>query len=242
MKKMEIKKEHIEEEIKEIFSNNDKIISNHTEKRLDRILEDTIGQEIILSALLKRSKEVINDEKIIDGFIYQKILEHKDDKFINKLLVKLPNGIMEMKQTIKIDYQPLQQSLIRKNFQEADKLTQKYLCKLVEIKTKSTKNWLYFTDIQFIPKTELFQIDLLWKIYSGGKFGFSVQKAIWMKYNKQWDKLWEKIKWLEIENGIMKRYPKEFTWTTDAPEGHLPLFNQLRGTQTLLYLFKSIDW
>lgn len=239
---MEIKKEHIEKQIEEIFSKNDKVISNNTEKKLDNILENTAGKKIILSTIIKRSKQIINHNNIIDGFIYQKILENKDDKFVQELLLSLPNGIIKMEQSIKINYQPLQKLLINKNFEEADQLTQRYLCKLVEIKTKSLKNWLYFTDIQFIPKTELFQIDLLWKIYSKGKFGFSVQKAIWVKYNKQWDKLWEKIKWLKIENGIMKRYPKEFTWTTDAPEGHLPLFNQLRGTQTLLYLFNSIDW
>lgn len=83
---------------------------------------------------------------------------------------------------------------------------------------------------------------MLWKVYSKGKFGFSIQKNIWLKQNKQWDKLWEKIKWLEAKTGIMKRYPKEFTWSIDAPEGHLPLFNQLRGTQTLYYLFQKINW
>ena len=147
-----------------------------------------------------------------------------------------------MEKYIEINYQPLQELLITKNFQEADKLTQKYLCELVEKQTQQKKQWLYFTDINFIPVSELFVIDLLWKTYSKGKFGFSVQKSIWMKYNNKWDKLWEKIKWSEITTGTMKRYPQEFIWTIDAPEGHLPLFNQLRGTQTLSYLFKKINW
>nr|YP_009396523.1 hypothetical protein [Vertebrata australis]ARW65709.1 hypothetical protein [Vertebrata australis] len=242
MKNMQSKEEYIKEQTKAIFSKNDKIISSHTEQKLNNILKNEIGKEIILSTIIERNKKIVDHTSIMDGFIYQKILESKDSKFIEKLLIQLPNGIIKTGKSAKIDYQPLQKLLINKNFQEADKLTQNYLCKLVEIKTKNSKNWLYFTDIQFIPKTELFQIDLLWKIYSQGKFGFSVQKEIWIKYNKQWDKLWEKIKWLKIENGIMKRYPQEFTWTTEAPEGHLPLFNQLRGTQTLVYLFNSIDW
>nr|YP_009394463.1 hypothetical protein [Vertebrata thuyoides]ARW63025.1 hypothetical protein [Vertebrata thuyoides] len=242
MKKIQNEKEYIEKQVKAIFSNNSQTISSNVEKKLDNILKDEKGQEIILSTIIKRNKEITNFYSILDGFIYQKILESNNDKLIQKLLIDLPNGIIKLKKSTEVDYQPLQNCLINKNFQEADKLTQMYLCKIVEITTKNSKNWLYFTDIQFIPKTELFQIDLLWKIYSNGKFGFSVQKEIWIKYNKKWDKLWEKIKWLKIENGIMKRYPQEFTWTTDAPEGHLPLFNQLRGTQTLFHLFNNIDW
>nr|YP_009122287.1 hypothetical protein [Vertebrata lanosa]AJH66045.1 hypothetical protein [Vertebrata lanosa] len=242
MKKTKGNKEYIEQEIKAIFSKSDHIVSNDTEKRLDNILEDKVGKEMILSNIIKRNTKVVNNPDITDGLIYQKILKSQDNTCVQRLLFSLPNGIIKLKKSEKINYQPLQNLLIKQNFQEADKLTQTYLCKLVEIETKNSKNWLYFTDIQFIPKTDLFQIDLLWKIYSKGKFGFSVQKEIWVKYNEQWDKLWEKINWLKIENGIMKRYPQEFTWTTDAPKGHLPLFNQLRGTQTLFYLFNSIDW
>ena len=33
-----------------------------------------------------------------------------------------------------------------------------------------------------------------------------------------------------------RKWPAEFTYTTDAPKGHLPLTNCLRGTQ----LFKAI--
>ena len=108
------------------------------------------------------------------------------------------------------------------------------------MKTNNKKNWLYFTDIQFLPKQDLFILDKLWKIYSKGKFGFSIQKKIWVYNNKKWDKFWEKINW--ISNGVMRRYPNDFVWTVDAPEGHLPLFNQLRGTQTLSYLFRNIQW
>nr|YP_009394672.1 hypothetical protein [Polysiphonia elongata]ARW63234.1 hypothetical protein [Polysiphonia elongata] len=234
--------EKIEEEVKIIFSNNDKIISSKTEEKINEIIDKEIGKKILVSTIIKKYKNLNQKSSIIDGLIYQKVIETKESEFTNELILNLPKGIIYLEESMSINYQPLQDLLIKKSFQEADKLTQQYLCILVEQKTMQTKKWLYFTDIQFIPKYELFKIDLLWRTYSKGKFGFSIQKNIWIKYNKEWDKLWEKIEWLEVTTGAMKRYPKEFNWTAEAPKGHLPLFNQLRGTQTLCYLFKKIDW
>nr|ARW60521.1 hypothetical protein [Polysiphonia sp.] len=230
----------IEEKIKTILTSNLSIITTDAERTLDSILINKEGKKNILEILVNRNKANKNNPEIIDGLMYQKIMETNDDKIMNQLIQKLPNGIINLTKFTGVNYQHLQELLINKKFEEADKFTQKCLCELVKLKTNKKKNWLYFTDIQFIPKENLFILDLLWKTYSKGKFGFAIQKKIWLKNNKKWDKLWEKIYW--TKNGVMKRYPQEFTWTMDAPEGHLPLFNQLRGTQTLLYLFNNIDW
>nr|YP_009395298.1 hypothetical protein [Polysiphonia infestans]ARW64278.1 hypothetical protein [Polysiphonia infestans] len=231
-----------EEQIKIIFSKNDKIVSSKTEDMINKIIKQEVGKKLILSTIIERYKNINQTVDIVDGLVYQKIVETKDNELINELLFSLPKGIINLEKSTLINYQPLQKLLIQKSFREADKLTQKHLCELVEKQTQNTKNWLYFTDIQFISNHELFTIDLLWKTYSRGKFGFSIQKDIWIKYDQRWDKLWEKINWLDTQTGIMKRYPQDFNWTTEAPEGHLPLFNQLRGTQTLCYLFNKIDW
>lgn len=232
----------IETTLKKIFSSENTTISKSMEGKLNDILKTNTGKDIILSEIIKRNVPLLKEPQIGDGFVYQKIIETKEEAFVRKLTSRLPSGIIKFNRPIPINYQPLQDMLINKKFQEADILTQKYLCQLAAIKTSNYKNWLYFTDIQFIPKTELFKIDLLWKTYSKGKFGFSIQKKIWIQYNKKWDKLWEINNWIESDNGTMRRYPQEFNWTIDAPSGHLPLFNQLRGTQTLSYLFKTIDW
>ena len=34
-------------------------------------------------------------------------------------------------------------------------------------------------------------------------------------------------------NGTWTRYPSAFTWSLAAPEGHLPLVNQLRGVRLM---------
>lgn len=242
MNEIQDQTKYMDKEIGFIFSNNDKTISFNTEKKIDKIITEETSTEAIISSVVSRYKKIDEHISIVDGFIYQKIIETNNKKLIDKLKNHLPKGVINLEKYREINYQPLQELLITQNFQEADKLTQKYLCELVEKQTNKRKQWLYFTDISFIPVNELFIIDLLWKTYSKGKFGFSVQKDIWIKYNSKWDKLWEKIKWSEMTTGTMKRYPQEFIWTIDAPEGHLPLFNQLRGTQTLSYLFKKINW
>nr|YP_010618614.1 hypothetical protein PN024_pgp181 [Rhodomelopsis africana]WAX02627.1 hypothetical protein [Rhodomelopsis africana] len=229
-----------EKQIITILTKNYSIINPEIEKIIDQILINKQEREIIINQIIKRSNLNNNSARIIDGLIYQKVIETSDKQTIKQLIQKLPDGVINSTKLKNINYQILQKLLINKRFEEADKLTQKCLCEIVELTTNNKKNWLYFTDIQFVPKEDLFILDLLWKIYSKGKFGFSIQKKIWIKNNKKWDKLWEKIYWLK--QGVMKRYPQEFMWTIDAPEGHLPLFNQLRGTQTLYYLFNNIEW
>lgn len=231
---------NINHEIDRIFKESYSVISNQVETSINDILTDTKGEKALMQIIIERRNNVNINPHVIDGFIYQKIMEKSNNEIKEELFINLPNGVISLESLGQLNYQPLQDLLVNQQFQEADKLTQKYLCKLVEINTNNQKNWLYFTDIQFLPKQDLFIIDMLWHIYSKGKFGFSIQKKIWINSNKNWEKLWEKISW--TNKGIMKRYPNEFLWTMDAPEGHLPLFNQLRGTQTLHYLFNKIEW
>lgn len=220
--------------IKEHFTK----INKNTETIVENIYANE--QEELLQFMIQRL--IVNKQSadVLDGFIYQKLLKTNKNIIKNKLISSFPNGIVILKSCLKIHYEPLQKLLMHEKFKEADELTNKYLYELVKQQYPSVKRWLYFTDIQFLPSEDLFTLDFLWQIYSKGKFGFSIQKQIWIKNNQNWDTLWDKISW--TNNGVMNRYPQEFQWTTEAPEGHLPLFNQLRGTQTLSYLFKSITW
>nr|ARW64064.1 hypothetical protein [Chondria sp. (in: red algae)] len=229
---------NMSDKLRTIASKNFINITNDTEKTIDLIYKN--NPEILLDFIIERILVNKQDADILDGFIFQKLL-HTDITNINQKLNKyFPNGIAKQRTSLEASYQNLQNLLMNEAFEEADKITSKYLCELVEIQTNNKKNWLYFTDIQFITSKDLFAIDSLWKIYSKGNFGFSVQKQIWIQNSKNWDKVWEKINW--TINGKMKRYPHEFMWTLEAPKGHLPLSNQLRGTKTLLYVFNKITW
>lgn len=202
--------------------------------------EGLIGEEALSDLLIRR---LIIDTSIpdyLDGLIFQVLNKTSFHTIKQNLNNYFPNGIIKFQTNLTIDYQPLQGLLINEDFQEADKLTQLFLCKLAGIYQKSKRNWLYFTDIPLLPIQDLYTIDLLWRIYSGGKFGFSVQREIWLANDGNWERLWHKIGWKK--EGVSSRYPNEFIWNTGAPYGHLPLFNQLRGVQVLNALFNHIIW
>lgn len=54
--------------------------------------------------------------------------------------------------------------------------------------------------------------------------------------NKRWGKFFKQIDWTVGENNVYRKWPAEFDYSLEAPKGHLPLTNALRGTQ----LFQAI--
>lgn len=53
-------------------------------------------------------------------------------------------------------------------------------------------------EVKFIPEQDLQTIDALWKAASGGKFGYSVQKEVWMQQSKYWSRFFKKIDWTQV--------------------------------------------
>ena len=147
--------------------------------------------------------------------------------------------IVLLKSERNIDYTPLETLLKAQDFQAADKLTLEKLCELAGVEPTQRK-WLYFTEVENFPVTDLQTIDKLWLNYSEGKFGFSVQREIWLSLGKNWEKLWPKIGWKSGNNWT--RYPNEFIWDLSAPKGHLPLSNQLRGVRVMASLLSHPAW
>jgi len=138
-----------------------------------------------------------------------------------------------------IDYEPLQTLLAQQQFQAADQLTLQKLCELAGPAAVQRK-WLYFSEVDSFPVADLQTLDQLWLMHSQGKFGFSVQRKIWLSLGKNWEELWPKIGWKLGNNWT--RYPQEFTWDLSAPRGHLPLSNQLRGVRVIYSLLTHPAW
>nr|YP_010330222.1 hypothetical protein MW505_pgp059 [Porphyridium aerugineum]UNJ17938.1 hypothetical protein [Porphyridium aerugineum] len=208
-------------------------------KEIINIIQDADFNNIdILNSLLKfleeRKFSQNNFPNYIDGFIYSIIYNTNYDL----LKTKFPEGIINYKTEKHLDYSDLEKLLIESRFQEADKLTQ---IKLIKLAGLDNRQWLYFTDIPKIPIKDLKTIDTLWRLYSFDKFGFSIQRSIWFKLNKDWDAFLDNIGWT-LKNKTPCRYPIEFIWNTNGPKGHLPLFNQLRGSQSLSALFQHPAW
>jgi hypothetical protein len=150
-----------------------------------------------------------------------------------------PTGIVDLRSDRNVDYQPLQQLMVNQQWLEADKLNNLKLCEIAG-ETSLARKWIYFSEVTGLPKTDLQTINALWLAHSGGRFGYSVQREIWLASGKNWERFWPKLKWKD--GFVWTRYPGAFEWNLDSPRGHLPLTNQLRGVQAMNALMNHPAW
>lgn len=220
----------------------DKLFSGKEANQLPAITElATLGEEglQVFDEFIQARKAANTDVTMIDGKIHQTLLQSVLPRAIEIAQTHYPNGVVTLKSEKAIDYQPIQVLLAKQDFEEADRVTSKKLCEAAGAAALA-RGWLYFTDAKSIPISDLQTINQLWLVYSEGKFGFSVQRKIWLSLGKGWEKFWLKIGWKK--DGSFTRYPNEFIWSLDAPRGHLPLSNQLRGNKTMQAIFSHPAW
>lgn len=194
------------------------------------------GEAVLMEFLLQRSS---SPPTWIDGNAYQVLYKTDSPETKEFLQTHFPKGIVVLKSERGIDYAQLQQLLAAQDFQAADRITLQKLCELAGPEAVQRK-WLYFTDVENFTITDLQTINTLWLIHSEGKFGFSIQREIWLSLGKSWEKFWPKIGWKNGNNWT--RYPDGFTWNLTAPKGHLPLSNQLRGVRVIASLLSHPAW
>ncbi|NJL78468.1 MAG: hypothetical protein HC836_24595 [Richelia sp. RM2_1_2] len=194
------------------------------------------GLKVLMEFLSKRRDVAAN---LVDGKVYQILYQSNFTETKEFLQINFPQGIVPLKSDCNIDYTQLQKLLANQDFQEADRLTLQKMCELSGEEALKRK-WLYFTEVEKFPVTDLQTINNLWLIHSQGKFGFSIQREIWLGLRKNWENLWVKIGWKNGNNWT--RYPNEFIWNLDAPKGHLPLSNQLRGVRAISSLLSHPAW
>lgn len=220
----------------------DKLFSGKEANQLPAIAElATLGEEglQIFDEFIQARKAANTDVTWIDGKIHQTLLQSDIPIAIAIAQTHYPYGVVTLKSEKAIDYQQIQMLLAKQDFEEADRVTSKKLCEVAGAGALA-RGWLYFTEIKSIPISDLQTINQLWLVYSEGKFGFSVQRKIWLSLGKGWEKFWLKIGWKK--DGSFTRYPNEFIWSLDAPRGHLPLSNQLRGNKTMQAIFSHPAW
>jgi GUN4-like/ARM-like repeat domain, GUN4-N terminal len=193
------------------------------------------GLEVLMSFLRDRSAT----PSLIDGKAYQILLSSGDPKAQEFLKTQFPQGLVPLQSQQGVDYSSLQDLLVRQEFQAADRLTLEKMCELAGASAVQRK-WLYFTEAEKLPTLDLRTINTLWQVYSEGKFGFSVQRELWVSTGNHWEALWGLIGWKSGNNWT--RYPQEFTWNLSAPKGHLPLSNQLRGVRVISALLTHPAW
>ena len=129
-----------------------------------------------------------------------------------------------------LNYTPLQLALIRQDFEEADRLTSEHLRQLAGPAAEK-RGYVYYSEVPPMASVDLESLDRLWVTFSQARFGFSVQLRLLRSLGNRWEQLWPRIGWKQA--GLWTRYPKAFTWSLEAPEGHMPLVNQLRGVRLM---------
>ncbi len=163
------------------------------------------------------------------GFILQLI--HKTDKnFIKNNLDCDDLAWFSAPSQVSFDYSPLQRFLLNESYEDADRFTSSKLRELAGEKAVK-RGYVYFSEVDSIPGMDLSTLDKLWIVYSRGKFGFTIQSKILDSVGGRYDKLWPRIGWKK--DGIWTRYPNAFNWSIEAPNGHMPLVNQLRGVRLM---------
>jgi GUN4-like/ARM-like repeat domain, GUN4-N terminal len=197
-----------------------------------------VGYAVLQSFLLQRRTEG-GAVAPIDGRCYELLLCAETTATEIFLEAHFPQGVVPLASESGVDYSPLQKLLSQQNFLDADRVTLQKLCELSGAAAMKRK-WVYFSEIDGFPITDLKTINALWLVHSEGKFGFSVQRQLWLSVGKDWEALWPKIKWKSGKTWT--RYPGEFIWDLSAPKGHLPLSNQLRGVQTMSVLLSHPAW
>jgi uncharacterized caspase-like protein len=108
-----------------------------------------------------------------------------------------------------VDYQDLELLLKEQKWYMADELTAKLMLKVAN---REKERWLNETSVKRFPSEDLRTIDQLWVYYSKGKFGFSVQKKLWLTYGGQlgeydyevWKKFGVEVDWYNPKNNEWK--------------------------------------
>jgi hypothetical protein len=140
-------------------------------------------------------------------------------------------------------FQNLETLLKAGKWRDADLETWELMKKLTK---REQEGWLRIEDVKNFPRQELRKMDQLWVKYSNGKFGFSVQKQIWLELGGKldgeydWDtftKLGSRVGWRK--NNEWLSYDS-YTFSTNALPGHLPGLEGMDSWVGYSFLFSRL--
>ncbi len=139
-----------------------------------------------------------------------------------------------------IDCTPLENLLATGRWREANEATRKLILKVAG---QENESWLSDEHIQKFPSKVLRTIDQHWVKYSGGRFGFSVQKRIFSECQGDPQAFGERVGW-RVQGDWISGSSVTYT-STNAPDGHLPwgviqVFTA--DNAALTALVKTIGW
>jgi len=209
---------------------------------LERFLSSSPRQRrSLLSQVLQRAQEIrplaadqldrldATGDDWAAGTLIQMLLA-ENDALSQSFQQRYAEGWLAVSSGQGVDYTPLQRALALRQFEEADRLTSAILRQLAGADAER-RGYVYYSEVPPMAAVDLDSLDRLWVVYSQARFGFSVQLRLLRSLGGRWEQLWPRLGWKQ--GGVWTRYPGSFTWTLEAPEGHLPLVNQLRGVRLM---------
>ena len=127
-----------------------------------------------------------------------------------------------------VDYTQLEKYLSTSKWEEADQETTRIMLKMTH---RQKEGWLRIRDVEQLSCSELCVINQLWDEYSKGRFGFGVQRQIWLSLGGQlgifnrtiFSQFCECVGW-SVKNNLLQYY--NFNFTSSAPKGHFPSLRQ----------------
>jgi hypothetical protein len=164
------------------------------------------------------------------GSLIQLLLSHGSAEDRQAFNSRYPDGWLAVTSAVCMAYGALQRHLQEQAFEAADRITSTILRELAG-PDAVRRGYVYYSEVPAMPAADLESLDRLWLVYSRGRFGFSVQGRLLAACQGRWELLWPRLGWKR--QGVWTRYPGSFTWSLDAPEGHMPLINQLRGVRLM---------
>ncbi len=204
-----------------------KFVASNQRKRINLLAEiesESLGIFNIGYVLFDQFDKEGDDWSV--GWILQVLKKHQPNFFENKAF----NNWFNTYSDVNLKYDELQLLLLEQKFEEADRITSSYLRKLAG-KLAEKRGYVFYSEVNNMSGRDLQTIDRLWNIYSNGRFGFSNQAKILKSVGLRYESLWPKIGWKT--DGLWTRYPNSFCWSLKAPDGHMPLINQLRGVRLM---------
>ena len=139
---------------------------------------------------------------------------------------------VQLKSAMGVDYTQLRDLLAAGKWKEADEETLKVM---LNVARREKEGYFNSESIKNFPCDDLRTIDQLWVKYSQGRFGFRVQKKIWLelggKVNYETEcKLGDSVGWRKGGHWLMNDC--DLTFNKQALRGHLPLRVMIRGGLT----------
>lgn len=149
-------------------------------------------------------------------------------------------------------YRNLLNYLANGRWREADEETHAVM---KQVGDRTQKGYLDLDDLKNFPCEDLTIIDQLWVKFNGGRFGFSVQKQLWIEVGGKLDfgedresaleaytKMSDRNGWRRGEEWVSY---SDLTFSTDAPPAHLPSLERqgyLSGSTYTFFIDETVSF